>query len=333
MLILLFAPMLNHAQNRIGERVMFYNVENLFDTKDDPDKNDEEFLPNGDRRWTNNRFFLKLNRVSQVIIAAGEGKYPAVVGLAEIENQNVLETLLHSTSLGKLGYQIIHKESPDNRGIDVAFLYQKGLFTPKRYNAIPVINPKDPAFKTRDILYVKGELGKDTIHFFVNHWPSKYGGLGATVPLRALAASILKTYTDSILFCNPESNIVIMGDFNDSPFDESIKDVLAALPPDDSVSNNKLYDLAYPLARKGIGSNKFHSEWDMIDQFIVSGHMLRGSNKITSPESFHVFSPPFLLEDDKTYLGKKPNRTYNGFTYHGGFSDHLPVLLDLNLDN
>lgn len=308
---------------------MFYNVENLFDTKNDQEKNDDEFLPDGNRRWTSTRFFQKINHISQVIVAAGEGAYPSVIGLSEIENQDVMESLLFHTPLGKLDYQIIHKESPDNRGIDVAFLYRKTRFKPLIFEAIPVKNPKDDKFKTRDILYVKGLIGSDTIHFFVNHWPSKSGGIGATKPLRAVAATTLRLKTDSLLNLNKNSNIIIMGDFNDTPSDVSIKEVLGAKSPNEINSSKALYNLAIPLALKGKGTNKFQGKWSLIDQIIVSGNLLNGNRLKTSTGSFQIFSPDFLLENDETYLGKKPFRTYSGFKYNGGFSDHLPVLLDL----
>jgi hypothetical protein len=330
-LLIAIIPFLCFArQPNPATRIMFYNVENLFDTIDDPTKNDNEFLPNGQRHWNSYRFYQKLNRLSQVIVAAGEGSYPAVIGMCEVENQHVLESLLHFTPLKKLDYQIIHQESPDMRGIDVALLYRKELFAPLYYHSFAVNNPGDGQFKTRDILYVKGILAKDTVHFFVNHWPSKYGGVSATKPLRALAASTLRAKTDSILRVNAHSKIIIMGDFNDSPFDKSIAEVLGAKPVTEPSPAN-LYSLAHPLAKQGKGTNKYRAKWDMIDQFIVSKSLLKGGGLHTKTGAFKVFSPSFLLEKDKTNLGDKLNRTYVGFKYHGGFSDHLPILLDLSL--
>lgn len=307
---------------------MFYNVENLFDTIDDPNKNDNEYLPKGMRHWNGYRYFQKLNRIAQVIIAAGEGDPPAIVGLCEIETRNVLESLLDQTALWKLDYEIIHHESPDNRGIEVAFLYRKKLFTPLYYQAIPIVNHKDSNFKTREILYVKGLLNSDTVHFFVNHWPSKFGGISVSKPLRALAALTLKAKTDSLFRANPQSNIIIMGDFNDGPFDKSISEKLRAKPLIEPLPE-QLYNMAYPLAKQGKGTNKFRAKWDLIDQFIVSSNLITGKGLHTTPSSFYIFSPPFLLEKDKNYLGEKLNRTYIGYKYHGGFSDHLPIILEL----
>jgi len=329
-LFLMLAPLSGIAQqSKSLFRVMWYNVENLFDTKNDPLKDDSEFLPNGSRNWSDNRFFQKIKHISQVILAAGEGEPPIIIGLCEIENQFVLESLLFHTPLNKYDYQIIHKESPDNRGIDVAFLYQKNKFRPIIYRAITITNPKNVDFKTRDILYVKGLIGADTLHFFINHWPSKYGGISTTKQLRALAASLLKSETDSILTQYHNSNIIIMGDFNDTPIDASIKEILGAKSPVENITSENIYNLAQPLAKKGKGTNKYRNKWDMIDQIIVSGNLLTGKGIKTSPEMFQIFSPDFLLENDETNLGKKPNRTYIGFKYHGGFSDHLPVFVDL----
>ena len=164
------------CQNQVDwEIVMFYNTENLFDTQDDPNTNDNQFLPDGEKHWNFKRLQKKLNRIFQVIVASGEGKLPAIIGLCEVENNIVLELLLNKTPLGKLGYKYIHKDSPDRRGIDVALLYNINSFTPISYRFITVSSDERP-LKTRDILYVKGIMHKDTFHFYINHWPSKYGG-------------------------------------------------------------------------------------------------------------------------------------------------------------
>ena len=323
-------PLAGVCQENIhAEKIMFYNVENLFDTEDDSLTSDEEFLPEGVRYWNDSRFFNKLTHISQVIMAASKGTFPSVIGLAEVENSKVLDLLLYNTPLGKLGYKYVHKESPDKRGIDVAFLYRKDRFSPISYQAIPVKNPVDSTFTTRDILYVKGTLGADTIHFFVNHWPSKYGGTLETKSLRALAASTLRMHTDSILSSNNLSKIILMGDFNDSPADESVKDVLGAKEVVLDIEKTSLYNLGFQEYKKGVGSNKYQEKWELIDQFIVSGNLLNGQGLTTNVNLFTIFKAPFLVEKDENHLGEKMNRTYIGFKYHGGFSDHLPILLDL----
>ena len=332
LLLFLFPTFLYGTERNITPyRIMFYNVENLFDTVDDPDKIDEEFLPNGDRYWNDRKLNLKLNRIFQVVMALGKGNHPAIIGLCEVENLNVLELLLARTPLGKMGYKIVHKESPDRRGIDVALLYLPDRFNPIDYKAIPLINPNDDNFKTRDILHVKGIMATDTLHFFVNHWPSKYGGVVETKPLRALAAQTLRSAIDSLFLVNDQSKIVVMGDMNDSPFDESITQYLKAQTQFNNQATNDIYNLAYPLAKQGIGSNKYQGKWEMIDQIIVSGALLGTQGLVTTENGFTVFDAEFLLEKDKTHLGKKPFRSYIGFKYNNGFSDHLPVYIDLIL--
>lgn len=310
---------------------MFYNVENLFDNLDDPETNDDEFLPRGERRWGKDRLTLKYKRIYQVIAAVGGQGFPAIIGLCEIENRYVLEKLLENTPLGNLGYKIVHHDSPDQRGIDVALLYRTSQFEPLWYQAIPVRSDADVDFKTRDILYVKGILHADTLHVLVNHWPSKYGGVVDTKPLRKLAAQKAKHITDSIASSNPKASILLMGDFNDGPTDESVEVHLGAQHPDRISNDHNLYNMAYPLAQQGKGSNKYREKWDLIDQIIVSRALLDPENSLhTSPDSFNVFEAPFLLIKDENYLGDRLFRTYNGFRYAGGFSDHLPVYIEIH---
>jgi len=320
------------ASDRDRFRVLFYNVENLFDTKDDPATRDEEFLPLGERFWTAKRLNSKLIRIAQVIAEVGEWNPPALIGLCEVENQYVIEKLLSDTYLVNSNYQVIHKESPDPRGIDVALLYRENFFSPISFLSLEVNDPEDKSYKTREILYVRGLSGGDTLHVFVNHWPSKYGGVAGSEQKRFLAAKLLRTCCDSIFLNNSEAKILIMGDFNDNPSDPSLAEVLKASPPEKEFSQaDVLYNLAYPLWQDGKGSHKYQAHWGMLDQMIVSGALLKSKHGgiFTKPGAFTLFTAPFLLEPDPTHLGEKPNRTYMGFKYHNGFSDHLPVFLDL----
>jgi endonuclease/exonuclease/phosphatase family metal-dependent hydrolase len=328
-LLLLFSQKAFAQNNNPKYRVMFYNVENLFDTLDDEDKNDEEFLPKGERFWNDRKLNLKLNRIFQVIMALGEGNPPVLVGLCEVENLNVLEMLIRRTPLERMGYKIIHKESPDRRGIDVALLYRQNAFVPISYQAIAVTDTENESFKTRDILHVTGQLGHDTLHVFVNHWPSKYGGLVETEALRALAASTLRHVADSILVRDVSSKLLVMGDLNDSPTDESLLKHLKAKTDFDTIEASALYNLSYNLAKAGKGSNKYQGKWELIDQIIVSGTLLETERLHVMPSGAAIFEADFLLEKDKTHLGQKPFRTYVGFKYNNGFSDHLPVYIDL----
>jgi hypothetical protein len=314
------------------DRIVFYNTENLFDVYNDSLTNDDEFTPEGDRNWNNYKFYKKLNNLSKVIISIGEWNAPSVIGFCEIENRFVLNKLIYETPLKSFDYKIIHFESPDRRGIDVALLYRQSRFEPLFYYPIPINFPDNPESKTRDILYVKGILAAtDTVHFFVNHWPSRYGGYEDSKPRRMYVASVLRGKVDSILNAVQNPNIIIMGDFNDEPWDESISAGLLAKSDTTALKENDLVDLMGLLKRsQSVGTNKYQAEWSVIDQFIVSGNLMDNNHSLhVSSEGARIFQEAFLLEEDKTHLGFKLNRTYVGPVYHGGFSDHLPIFIEI----
>ncbi len=314
-------------------RVMFYNVENLFDTLDDPHINDNEFLPESSKHWTKYRYWNKLEHIAKVIMNLGQWHTPALIGLAEIENKSVLDDLVHQYALRNFDYRIIHRESPDHRGIDVALLYRKDIFKPVDIKFIPIHFPFDEEMKTRDILYASGKLGTDTIHVFVNHWPSRYGGSIASRPKRDYVASVLRKQIDSLDRIYKTPNILIMGDFNDDPEDHSISAVLQAAHDTLGLSNQSLFNPMYNMHSKGEGTLKYHGYWNLFDQIIVSGIMLKKSNSLsTKPAMVHIFNAPWLMEADTKYPGKFPLRTYAGSQYLGGFSDHLPVYIDINVN-
>ncbi|PLX16047.1 MAG: hypothetical protein C0597_08190 [Marinilabiliales bacterium] len=324
-----------YAQTQESYKVLFYNVENLFDTYDDSLTNDEEFLPEGERFWNNHKYYSKLNNVYKVIMAVGEWNPPAIIGLCEIENWKVLHDLVNNTPLVKYEYQIIHKESPDRRGIDVGFLYRQELFKPLDEEFLAINFPNNPESKTRDIIYVKGIANNtDTLHLFVNHWPSRWGGQLESEDKRIFVASVLKSKIDSIFDSNPSSNIIVTGDFNDYPDNKSINEVLNAKQNFYTLDKNALYNLSSDLAKtKDIGSHKYQGEWGILDQIIVSGNLLLSNNKIsTSFNDAYIFSADFLLEPDEGNFGFKPKRTFIGYKYNGGFSDHLPTYLILNFN-
>lgn len=324
-----------YSQNDNSYKILFYNVENLFDTYDDTLINDEEFLPEGDRFWSNYKYYDKLKSIYKVIVAIDGWTPPAIIGLCEIENKKVLADLVNNTPLVKFEYQIIHKDSPDRRGIDVALLYLEEFFSPISYEAIPIHFPDNPESKTRDILYVKGIANKtDTLNIFVNHWPSRWGGQLESENRRVFVASVLKSKVDSIFQVNPKSNVIVTGDFNDYPDNKSISEVLKARQQYDTIENGQLYNLSAHLFKtKNIGSHKYHGEWGVLDQFMVSGSLLQKKNKIsTSLDDIHIFNADFLLEPDEGYYGFEPKRTFIGYKYNGGFSDHLPTYLILNFN-
>jgi hypothetical protein len=322
------------AQNTPGDLfVMFYNVENLFDTHNDPDTMDDDFTPEGDRRWTDNRLNKKLINLSRVLLNSAEWTPPQIIGLCEVENPVVLEKLTKHTPLNKFSYKIIHKDSPDRRGIDAALLYNPAQFYPLAYEYIPLVNVSDSVTDSREILYVTGIVQNlDTLHLFVNHWPSRYSGLLESKPKRVLAAQVLRKHIDQLQKTWKSPKIVLLGDFNDQPTDESIKFHLNAKSPRTQapLRADTLYNLSLPWVGREPGTIKYRDQWFVFDQIITTGSLLtpvRGF--FTRPEWAVIIKHPFMLEKDGRYGGEKTRRTYYGFRYTGGYSDHLPVLLRL----
>lgn len=303
-------------------RLMFYNIENLFDTIDNPITHDEEFLPNSDKHWGNYRYWKKINKTFQVIAAAGRNEPPDIIGFCEVEDFLPLYHITNNTPLVKFPYQIVHQNSPDRRGIDVGLVYRSDKIKLIDKNFHRVVFPWDTAAKTREILHASLLLQDDTLHVFVNHWPSRRGGEVKSEPRRVEAAKVLMAAIDSIRSLNEEAKIVVMGDFNDEPHNKSIQ----------LVKNEKGFvNLSEELQTScKCGSYKFRSEWNMIDQVLISNSLLREERLTVSKNGLRIVDNAFLLELDKTYGGSKPYRTYLGPRYIGGYSDHLPVVLDLD---
>jgi endonuclease/exonuclease/phosphatase family metal-dependent hydrolase len=310
---------------------MFYNVENLFDPFKDSLTNDGEFTSQGTRYWTWNRMTQKLNNIYRVVTAVGEWDLPAIVGFCEVENSFVMYQLINKTPLSKFDYKLVHKESPDSRGIDVALIYRPDRFMLEEKRFFRVVNPDDPDRKTRDVLYARGILGKlDTLHVFVNHWPSKFGGELASEPGRIAAGRLVREKVDSIRIFSPDARIIIMGDFNDGPNSAPITEALKAVPPTPPYSPKGLYNLHHKFEGQGIGTIKFQGAWEVIDMMIVSKSLLDKSHPIyLNPDGGMIFQADFLIEPDVNFFGIKPFRTYIGFKYHGGFSDHFPIFVDI----
>ena len=319
-------------QSQTPFRVMFWNVENLFDTKHDSLKNDQEFMPDAMRHWNTKRFKKKVSDVARVIAAVGEDAPPALVGLCEVENDYVLKSLTQYSPLKELTYRYIMTESPDERGIDVALLYQRDQFKPIHSRSIRI--PKTAEFRrpTRDILHVSGIIiTGDTLDILIAHLPSRSGGVKESEPFRLKVAEIIRQQTDSIMECRAHSQVIIMGDFNDYPTSPSIQKVLEAKAISKDISSKKLYHLlANQVKRnKNLGSYKYRGQWQLLDHLIVSGNLLDASTPFyTKEELSHIAQFPFLLTDDTKYGGKQPFRTYYGMKYQGGYSDHLPVYVD-----
>lgn len=313
-------------------RVMSYNTENFLDyRRDSLPEASSTFMPDSLKHWNAKRYYLKRDNIARVIAAVGEWNPPALVALCEIGNRRVLDDLVKHSALRNLKYSVAHFESPDPRGIDVALLYRPQLFSPYMEKPVHVRFPDNPRRRTRDILYVAGLLpGRDTLHVFVCHFPSRLGGELESESGRMTAAKILRLRVDSILALNRRANILLMGDFNDYPENRSICQGLRVLPGGGQRADTVLYNLCYALHKEGrVGSYKHDGQWDMLDQIIVSGHLLNTAGRLfVQGAGATVLDAPFLLEDDPGF-GKRPFRTYIGMKYHGGYSDHLPVFIDL----
>jgi endonuclease/exonuclease/phosphatase family metal-dependent hydrolase len=311
--------------------MMFYNAENLFDTYNDSITDDDEFLPGGTRRWTKTRFNQKINSLYKVIVASGSWQPPAVIGLCEIENRRVLESLIYDTRLSRYDYGIIHYESTDSRGIDVGILYRKDILKALHSGNLVPENYKPGQFRTRGVLYVKFLLANDTVHLFLNHWPSRRGGVLAGESDRRNIASMVRNKADSVhRSVKSGAKVIIAGDFNCSPDDSEIMLLCAA--DNQSVNGIKLINLSAVASEKGKGSYKYRGTWEMIDQVIVSERLVSSASGVTTgTDSFGIISDDFLLITDDSFAGMRPFSTYSGYNYRGGFSDHLPVVLGLRL--
>lgn len=300
--------------------VAFWNVENLFDTLDDPKINDEEFLPTSEKEWNDQKFQAKINKLSEAIASMNNGDGPDFLGLCEVENKFVLEVLI-SNKLKNFGYGIIHEDSPDARGIDVAMLFKKSRLKFISQKSAEVKLPTN--YPTRLLLAAKFKVGDESIVFSVNHWPSRRGGEEDSEKNRIEAAATLKKLLDENY---PNEKIIALGDFNDEPNNRSITEMLGAENfncGDKKSDAQKFCNLAYKKMEQGLGSYKYRDQWDMIDQIIVSPNLLDGRIKYIC-ESFEIYNPYFLQTHSGKYEGA-PFPTFGGARYLGGYSDHFSV--------
>lgn len=308
--------------------IAFYNVENLFDTEDDPLINDEEYTPDGKRSWDEERYDTKITNMAYVISQLGLDKTPkgaSIVGLSEIENRKVLEDLVAHEYLKERNYKIVHNDSPDKRGIDVALLYQEAHFelTDSASHLVRLVREED-YYPTRDVLQVSGKLDGEEMHFIVNHWPSRRGGEKRSSPGRELAASVNRAIVDSLMNINIESKIIIMGDLNDNPGNKSVKTVLGTEEKASKTKEGGLYNPMYEMFDKGVGSNAYRDTWSLFDQMIVSEPLLDKNQSGYFYYQTIVFNKRFLIQKRGHFKGY-PFRTFGGSEYQGGYSDHFPV--------
>ncbi len=328
LIVLVIASWKNYSYKKAPTfKVAFYNCENLYDTINDLDVQDEEFTPAGKNQWSSSRYTTKVEHTAKVISSIA----PDFIGLAEIENAGVLNDLINNSQMIGLSYGIVHVNSPDVRGIDVAFLYQKKKMTVTGYHIIHV-STDDTAFRTRDILQVEGVLSNsDSVCFFINHWPSRRGGTEQSEGKRLAASSALRTAVNQYTMKHPTNNVICMGDLNDNPNNKSLEAILKA----DSVANGSNNDLFNPMlilySRYHIGSLYYKGAQDLFDQIIISDRLVEkngGKEKLISNTT--IYKPEWLFKVNK-YKENAPWRTFEGTDYSGGYSDHCPVLINIRL--
>lgn len=309
--------------------VAFYNLENLFDTIDGPN-NDEEYLPNGVNKWGSMKYNAKLKNMSYAISQIGTDLTPvgaAIIGVSEIENRGVLEDLVKQPLIANRTYQIVHYDSPDRRGVDVGLLYNPRLFTVSNSKSYR-LRTEDSTFLTRDQLMVSGYLMGEKIHVIVNHWPSRSGGEMRSRPKRNAAAALTRSIVDSLFRVDAKAKIIVMGDLNDDPTNESCATVLGAKREMTDVQPKQLYNVFWKTLEKGIGSLSYNDQWNLFDQIILSHELVNGDKSKLSFWKGEVFYRNFLIQQEGRYKGT-PMRTHSGGVWLNGYSDHLPTLVYL----
>ncbi len=317
--------------------VGFYNVENLFDTIKTPDVNDEDFTPQGINSWVSLRYYEKLDRLAEVIAMMGT-EYtpdgPAILGLAEVENKAVVYDLTQQARIKNKGYEIVHYDSPDKRGIDVALIYQPKYFKVQSSSTHTLVIPGKDDFYTRDMLLVSGQFMGERTHFMVAHWPSRRGGEKRSSPLREAAGLLAKTIIDSITNAEGEqAKVIFMGDLNDDPVNKSVRINMNSKGDLTQVVPGSMFNPFQSLYKKGIGSLAWQDTWNLFDQILMTPAF------VLQKTGFHfykavVFNKPFLAQKDGRFKGY-PWRSFGGGAYIGGYSDHFPtyVLLKRKVEN
>lgn len=318
------------AQNTPNKAIIgFYNLENLFDTINDPHKNDEQFLPQGDYQWTSERYLHKLDRLSQVIadMAKMDGGL-VVLGVSEVENEQVLLDLCATERLKPYGLKVCHHESPDRRGVDVSFLYNPKRFRIIDTAAFPLVVPNQPEFISRDQWLMTGILDNtDTLYILVNHWPSKSGGEKRSLPGRLAAGNLSHDIAANIMSKHPGAKLILMGDLNDTPNSKAIMECLGTKTNTKNLQPNELFNPMWKMYRDGIGSYAYRDSWEMLDNIVISGGLVYPA-KGYQYQSAHVFRKDYLFTKSGSYAGY-PYRMFAGGVYQGGYSDHLPVYIIL----
>lgn len=341
LLFVIFLGMVNlQAQQKEKEKkyairtIAFYNVENLFDTINDPKTFDDDRTPEGTDRWTSKVYNDHVQKIAKAIADIGRDvtkQPPDIVGLCEVENESVIVDLINTSHLRNHNYGIVHYDSPDSRGIDVALIYKKNVFTPieSRNYPLEIADEKGWRRNTRDQLVVQGLLDGEKIYLIVNHWPSRSGGEAASRPKREAAASLNKSLIDDILAKDPNAKIFSMGDFNDDPTNSSFKKILKTIGQKAQVkSNSDLFNPMEEMLKKGIGSLAYQDSWHLFDQIFFTGGLLNENKSTYRFWKAGVFNKSYLATPSGAYKGYPFRSMVNG-NYTWGYSDHFPVYLFL----
>lgn len=307
----------------------FYNLENIFDTINDPKTNDEDFLPEGSLGYNSAVYKDKLTKLSRVISEIGTEASPdglAILGVAEVENRKVLEDLVNQPKIKDRGYKIVHYNSPDARGIDVGLLYNPKYFKvlSSKSLLVPLKNDNGAPYYTRDVLWVSGIFDGDTIHVLVNHWPSRRGGEEASAPGRAIAAGVGRKIIDSLTALNPNAKIFLMGDLNDDPTSPSVTEVIGAKGKQADVKAGGMYNPWVDFYKRGIGTLAYQDSWNIFDQILISYGWLDQKQSGYFLKDAHIFNREYMVTQTGKWKGY-PLRTYDGVIYSGGYSDHFPT--------
>lgn len=314
----------SQTQKSIAFKVGFYNLENLFDTINNNGKYDLEFSPQGARQWNGTRYMQKQTNMAYVL----RDMDVDLLGVAEIENRSVLQDLVNMPEIAHKGYRIVHYDSPDRRGVDVALLYDPKKFKVLATQSRELSITDMPDFKTRDQLVVSGLLGGEKVHVVVNHWPSRLGGEERSSSLREAAAALSKSIADSLLAIDPKAGVIIMGDLNDDPDNKSCRVVLNAKKRVKDVEKGGFYNTMWQFHDKGIGTLAYRGQWNLFDQIIITENLLAASASGLRYWKAEIINKPYLINEEGTYKGY-PKRTFAAGVFLNGYSDHLPVMIHL----
>lgn len=316
-------------------KIVFYNLENFFDTVNDPEVLDDEFTPEGPKKWTQDKYDKKLHNMERVFfdIAAINKGYPVVIGVSEVENRNVLEDIVAAPKLAPANYRIVHHDSPEARGVDVAFFYRADVFKLEGEKAIRTIIPSLPNFKTRDILTMWGKIDGEDFLFMVGHWPSRLGGKEASEYKRIAVGEQMRSIADSVKQIRPDVKVVLMGDFNDDPTDPSITQGLGAKLKVKELQKGDYYAPYASMLKAGYGTLAYGDAWNIFDNVVVTENLVNDTTdklkiqKAPGSKFYgNIFKRHYMVQKEGQYKGY-PLRTYVGNNFQGGYSDHFPVYI------